>query len=488
MVELFFERTGQERRVGDIYKGNVEAVLPGLQASFVNIGMEKRAFLHVSDVVEGLFDYEDIVGERKVEKKKIPSSIDEILKVGQEILVQISKEPIGNKGCRVTSQLSLAGRYCVLVPNNSQIGVSRRIEDIHEKRRLKSIVSELMKKSSFEVNAGIIVRTAAQGKGKRDLKLDISNLITTYKKILRKANRTRAPALVYKEMGLIGSLIRDLFTEKINTLIIDSKREYREIQYYLRNVAPELKTRVKLYNEKIPIFEAYEVEEQIERALQRKVWLKKGGYILIDQTEALTAVDVNTGKFVGKNNPEQTIFETNIEAAREIARQIRLRDLGGIIVIDFIDMESKENKRKVIETLRDGFNNDKARTKVFEIGPLGLVEMTRKRVRPSLWHTFCEPCLACDGSGRVLSRATVTMNIERWIKKFGERLKGSRIEIQVHPVVSLYLKEDEAKNLEQFEKDFEMKLSIREDCSLPIDKFKIFSLDTNMEVNEEFFS
>lgn len=487
LVELWVERASQERMVGDIYKGRVEAILPGLQAAFLDIGMEKSAFLHLSDITEGLFDAEDIVEGDSKEKvpprgRAHPTAIEEVLKVGQEILVQISKEPMGNKGCRVTTQLSLAGRFVVLVPSSEHVGVSKKIEDQEERKRLRRLAEEA-KPNSF----GLIVRTAAEDKDKKDLKGDIANTVLLHERILRRAERMRAPALIQKEVSLTTSLVRDLFTENVDSLAIDSRREYREILYYLRTVAPELRHRIKLYEGRTPILEAFEVEDQIEKALQRKVWLKRGGYITIDQTEALVAIDVNTGRFVGKRNPEETILETNLEAAREIARQLRLRDVGGIIVIDFIDMEGKANKRKVLEALKEGLKNDKARTKAYEVGPLGLVEMTRKRVRPSLWHTFCEPCPSCEGTGRVLSRLTMAIRLERWLKKFGEDLRGGRLEIRVHPMVAEYLREEGYYILAQLERDYDLKLNASEDPTLALEEFRVLSLDTGTEITEDFF-
>jgi len=487
LVEVWVERASQERMVGDIYKGRVEAILPGLQAAFIDIGMEKSAFLHLSDITEGLFDSEDIqeaeVGENPPRRRRFhPTAIEDALKGGQEVLVQISKEPMGTKGCRVTTQLSLAGRFVVLVPVDEHVGVSKKIEDQEKRQRLRRMAGEV-RPEGF----GLIVRTATEGKDKGDLKGDVNSLVALYERIKRRAERMRAPALIQKEVSLTTSLVRDLFTESVDSLVIDSRREYREILYYLRTVAPELRHRIKLHEGRTPIFEANEIEDQIEKALQRKVWLKRGGYITIDQTEALVAIDVNTGRFVGKRDPEQTILETNLEAAREIARQLRLRDVGGIIVIDFIDMETKANRKKVLEALKEGLKNDKARTKAYEVGPLGLVEMTRKRVRPSLWHTFCEPCPSCEGTGRVLSRLTMAIRLERWLKKFGEDLRGSRLEICVHPTVASYLKEEGFPILIQLEREYDLQFTVSEKASLPLEEFHVYSLDTNAEITEEFF-
>src|SRR4029079_2405333 len=363
LVELLVERGDKRRHVGDIYKGRVNAVLPGMQAAFVEIGLPKTAFLHASDLSENAdldeFEGDDEDNHRgggRRSRRPVPK-IEDHLKKGQEIVVQVTKESIGTKGPRVTQQVSLPGRFTVFMPGVDHSGVSRRIEDRSERSRLKQLVAEHRPKG-----AGLIVRTAGDGKGEKEFANDVKYLIRLWEKIEKKTHTSRAPSLIHRELELTTGLIRDLFTEDVDELIIDSKDDHRDILNYLRSISPDRRDRVKLYKGKQPIFDAFDIETQIEKAFERKVWLKKGGYLVIDQSEALGAVDVNTGRFTGKKNQEDTIFKTNLEAAKEAARQLRLRDMGGIIVIDFIDMEIEANKKAVLDELRSNLKRDRSRT------------------------------------------------------------------------------------------------------------------------------
>ncbi|MGE5176669.1 MAG: Rne/Rng family ribonuclease, partial [Hyphomicrobiales bacterium] len=359
LVEVMVERPEAVRRVGDIYKGRVNAVLPGMQAAFVDLGLEKSAFLHASDLTPDDSDLDDLFDDEEPEpsdrrggngrgrRDEQAPRIEEALKKGQEILVQITKEPIGTKGPRVTTQVSLPGRFLVLMPGHDHIGVSRKIEERGERARLKTLLRELKPK-----DAGVIVRTVGAEQGKKEFESDIRFLEQLWAKIAKQAQRAKAPALLHQEMEFTTGLIRDIFTEDVDQLVIDSAEDFKKIQKYLATYAPNLRARAKLYRGQAPIFDHFEIEPEIEKAMDRKVWLKKGGYITIDQTEALVAIDVNTGRFTGKKSQEETILKTNLEAAAEIARQLRLRDLGGIIVLDFIDMEDEGNKKQVADTLR----------------------------------------------------------------------------------------------------------------------------------------
>jgi len=399
LAELLVERADQRRHVGDIYKGRVNAVLPGMQAAFVDLGLPKTGFLHASDLAESLSDLEDISeleenGDRSRRRRAAAPKIEEHLKKGQEILVQITKESIGTKGPRVTQQVSLPGRFCVLMPGVEHVGVSRRIEERAERQRIKAIIGDLKPKG-----VGLIARTAGEGKGDPDFAADVKHLNKLWQRIDRKASAVRAPALVHRELEMTAGLIRDLFTDDVDEVLIDDKDSFAEIQAYLKAVSPELRDRVKLFKDREPIFDAFAIEPQIEKTFERKVWLKKGGYICIDHAEALVAIDVNTGRFTGKKNQEETIFRTNLEAAHEIPRQLRLRDIGGIIVIDFIDMEIRKNRDDVIRAFRDALARDKTRTQVFDISELGLVEMTRKRISEGLVETFSQTCPTCQGRG-----------------------------------------------------------------------------------------
>jgi ribonuclease G len=474
LAELLVERAEQRRHVGDIYKGRVNAVLPGMQAAFVDLGLPKTGFLHASDLAESLGDLEDISdleenGDRRRRRAHVPK-IEDHLKKGQEILVQITKESIGTKGPRVTQQVSLPGRFCVLMPGVDHVGVSRRIEDRGERQRIKAIIGDLKPKS-----VGLIARTAGEGKGDPDFAADVKHLTKTWSKIDRKASSVRAPALVHRELEMTASMIRDLFTEDVEEVVIDDKESFGETQAYLKAVSPELRDRVKLYRGRDPIFDAYEIETQIEKTFERKVWLKKGGYICIDHAEALVAIDVNTGRFTGKKNQEETIFRTNMEAAKEVPRQLRLRDIGGIIVVDFIDMEIESNKRAVIDELRGELRKDRARTKAFAVSDLGLVEMTRQRERSSLLHYYTEDCPHCGGLGKVPSPETMLVKLERAMRRVAAIGTDRRITLRVAPEVALFFVEQEARRFAELEKRFKIQVDLKDDPQLKRGEMKVIT-------------
>jgi ribonuclease G len=478
LVELLLERTEKKRRVGDIYKGKVTAVLPGMQAAFVDIGEPKTAFLHVSDLAQAWEDLDDGVdfdgGERgdgghgRGSHRQL--KIEDCLKKGEEILLQVTKEPIGTKGPRATTQISLPGRFLVLMPGVDHVGVSRRIPERDERTRLKKLASEVKPEG-----AGLIVRTVGEGQGKRQFASDVKYLWGLWKRIQRRAGRGKAPALLHKDMELATGLIRDLFREDVQELVIDSKKVHKEIMGYLRSVSPELCHRVKLFKGDTSIFEAYGIEKEIESTTERRIQLRHGGYIVIDHTEALVAIDVNSGRYVGKKDHEETILKTNLEAAKEIARQLRLRDIGGIIVIDFIDMEREANKRAVLDTLKDCLRRDRSRTKTFQVSDLGLVEMTRQRVRPSLLHYYTDDCPACGGSGKVLTLQSVGFKAERMIRKAAVAAGEKRLVMRVHPDAAAYIIEHNGKRLELLEKQYKLDLDIRDDPRLKRDAVELLS-------------
>jgi ribonuclease G len=473
LAELLVERAEQRRHVGDIYKGRVNAVLPGMQAAFVDLGLPKTGFLQASDLAESLNTLDDLSdveedGHHR-RRRAPPPRIDDHLKKGQEVMVQITKEPIGTKGPRVTQQVSLPGRFCVLMPGVDHVGVSRRIEDRAERQRIKAIITDLKPEG-----VGLIARTAGEGKGDPDFAADVKHLVKLWQKVERKAVSVRAPALVHREMEMTASLIRDLFTEDIEEVVIDDKDTFTEIQAYLKSVSPELRDRVLLYKDREPIFDHYEIEAQIEKTFERKVWLKKGGYICIDHTEALVSIDVNTGRFTGKKNQEETILRTNVEAAREIPRQLRLRDIGGIIVIDFIDMEVEANKRAVIEELRTQLRKDRARTRAFAVSDLGLVEMTRQRERSSLLHYYTEDCPHCGGLGKVPSPETMLVKLERAMRRVAALQSARRITVKVAPDIALYFVEQEARRFAELEKRFKLKVDLKDDPQLKRGEMRVF--------------
>jgi ribonuclease G len=490
LVELLVERPEAERMVGDIYKGVVKTVLPGMQAAFLDLGLEKSAFLHFSDIGDSKSQLDLLYGvefgeeeEEPRKAKKQPKSIQEILKEGQEILVQVTKEPIGNKGSRVTTELSLPGRYVVLVPGEDHVGVSRKVYDWSEKKRLKRLAYET-KPDGF----GCIIRTVAQGKDKKDLKADMRHLAKLWKNIMKQADKRKAPVLLHKDIGMIHSIMRDVLTPEINSVMVDSKREYKRIQSYLKIVAKSLRSNVRFYDGEVPIFDAFGIEPEIEKTLDRKVWVKKGAYFVIDQTEAMVTIDVNTGRFVGKTTQESTVLKTNLEAVKEIARQIRLRDIGGLIIVDFIDMERAENRRKVFEEFKAAFKYDRCKNSILPISDFGLIEMTRERIRPSILHSLSEICPCCGGIGRLLSKQTVAARIERWFKraKVGTVCKNYRL--MVHPDVAAVLVDPKENRLRKLSKALKLEIEVVKNEDLPTDQFRVFDLDQQMELTEMFKS
>jgi len=475
LAELLVERADQRRHVGDIYKGRINAVLPGMQAAFVDLGLPRTGFLHASDLAESLSGLEDISdldenGDSGRRRRGPALKVEDHLKKGQEVLVQITKESIGTKGPRVTQQVSLPGRYCVLMPGVDHVGVSRRIEERAERQRIKAIITDLRPRG-----LGLIARTVGEGKGDREFAADVKHLTRLWQKIERKAAGSKAPSLVHRELEMTAGLIRDLFTDDVDEVIIDDKESFAEVQSYLKSVAPDLRERVKLYRGHDPIFDHYEIEPQIEKSFERKVWLKKGGYIVIDHAEALVAIDVNTGRFTGKKNQEETIFRTNMEAAREVPRQLRLRDIGGIIVVDFIDMEIEANKRAVLDELRRELRKDRARTKAFAVSELGLIEMTRQRERSSLLHYYTEDCPHCGGLGKVPSPETMLVKLERALRRVAAMGGEKRVTLKVAPEVALYFVEQEARRFAELEKRFKLQVDLKDDPQLKRGEMRILN-------------
>ncbi|MDQ3697481.1 MAG: Rne/Rng family ribonuclease [Gemmatimonadota bacterium] len=494
LVELMVDRQDNRRMVGDVYLGRVEAVLPGIQAAFVDLGLEKSAFLHASDLVfpedsdrdddengDGEEDGEDEDESRRGRRAKAPP-IQDSLKRGQDILVQVSKEPISTKGPRVTAQLSLAGRFLVYMPFASRVGVSRKIGERAERVRLRELVQKALPKDS----GGVIVRTVGEDANDETFHRELQTLMAQWKRIKRKTHFMRAPALVHRETGLTRGLIRDLFSDKVDSLTVDSRQVHNEITEYLKGIAPELIERVKLHEEPIPLFDKAEVETEIRDLFKRRCDLPSGGYIIIEQTEALVSIDVNSGRYTGKKDPEKTILKTNVEAAREVARQLRLRDTGGIIVCDFIDMETKTNRERVLQELRTCLARDRARTKAFSVSDLGLVEMTRQRVRPSHLHAMTESCPTCRGTGRVFTPETVVRRLERSVKRMAVTGRKEELLVRVHPDVALYLLEDEPDLMRRLEKGAGFTLELRDDPLLKPDEFKLVVKGAGRDVTEQY--
>lgn len=504
LVELLVDRPEARRTVGDIYIGKVEAVLPGIQAAFVDIGAEKSAFLHASDLVEPEEDEldeeqngedddgpEDAEAEaerprerrgRDVRRGKLPP-IQDLLKRGQTILVQVSKEPIGSKGPRVTAQISIPGRFLVYMPTASpKVGVSRKIESRDERARLRQMVQKILPRDV----GGVIVRTVGEELTEQHFKRELDALLKLWKKINKKKAFLRPPALLQRETSLTRGIIRDLFSAKVDHLWVDAKELYNEIHAYLDQVGPELKERVTLYGDEAPLFDKFEVESEIRDLFKRRVDLPTGGYLIIEPTEALVSIDVNTGRYTGKKDPEKTILRTNLEAAREVARQLRLRDVGGIIVCDFIDMEASENRGKVLQELRQHLARDRARTKAFAVSDLGLIEMTRQRVRPSLLQSMTEACPSCSGTGRVFLPETVVRRLERSLRRAAVEGRDRRMTVRLHPEVALYLLEEEPGLLKNLTKQTGIVLEIRDDPMMKLDEFKLMSQPAGRDVTESY--
>jgi len=387
LVQHYVTRAGARSMVGNVYLGRVQNVLPGMEAAFIDVGKGRNAVLYAGEVN---YSPEDLEGA--------PPRIEHVLKSGHSVLVQVTKDPIGGKGARLTAQISMPGRYLVLVPNSDITGISRRLPD-EERRRLKQILRTIRPEGH-----GVIIRTAAEDADEEALAADLARLLEEWKTIEKKAKRAKAPAMLYEEPELTVRAVRDVFTdEEFRELVTDSPRVYELVTQYLAGIAPDLLPKVRLHQGKLPVFEEFHVVEQIHKGLDRKVWLPSGGYIVIDRTEAMTVIDVNTGKSVGKTNLEETVVNTNVEAAREVARQLRLRDIGGMIIIDFIDMLLEQNKRKVVDALREEMAKDKTRSQIFDISPLGLLEVTRKRVSGGLLESFSETCPTCEGRGLIVT-------------------------------------------------------------------------------------
>ena len=537
LVELLVDRPDHRRTVGDIYLGRVEAVLPGIQAAFVDIGQEKSAFLHASDLLEPDEDEdpgddaeeegeaeaeggeavvaEEAGGERRTEwrgrerrrrgrnrggnglegnggaqpearqreispRRALPN-IQDILKKGQTLPVQVTKEPIGTKGCRVTAQISLPGRFLVYMPYASKVGVSRKIESREQRAKLREMVGKLLPKDA----GGVIVRTVAEGVTEEHFRREIDSLLALWRKINRKKTFVRrAPALLQRETSLTRGIIRDLFSAKVDALHVDSKELYNEIEQYLNQIDPELMSRVHLYAEPTPIFDKFDIESEIRDLFKARVELPTGGSLVIQPTEALVSIDVNTGRYTGKKDPEKTILRTNLEAAREIARQIRLRDVGGIIVCDFIDMETRSNRDKVLQELRTHLGRDRARTKALAVSELGLVEMTRQRVRPSLWHSMTTDCPTCAGTGRVFTPEVVARRLERALRRAGHEHRERQLTVRLHPEVALYLLEEEPKLLQTLGKLTGLDLELRDDPMIRLDEFRLMSRPAGRDVTE----
>ena len=473
LTEIFVERHRHRGLVGNVYKGRVTRVLPGMQAAFVDVGLERDAFLYVSDVaadVEAMEDLEieEARSEDLANHQQGSPSIDDLLKAGQEIIVQVVKDPLPNKGARISTHVTLPGRYLVLLPTVRHFGVSRRIEDETERERLLAILHELP-----VATGGLIVRTAGENKGREEFESDLVYLSKLWEKIRQRSGRVSAPTLLHQDLDLALRVVRDLLRSDFAVLWVDGEETYERIVEFLDQVQPGLVAKVKLFRQRATLFEQFGIEEQIEAALKSKVWLKSGGYIVINPTEALVAIDVNTGRFVGQNNLEETVLQTNLEAVQEIVRQIRLRDLGGIIVIDLIDMVEAEHREQVFASLESEIKKDRAKTKVLNISEFGLVEITRKRSRANLERLLTQPCPYCSGRGRIKSVATICLNLRTELLHLRGKIGNSELLLRVHPEISRALQQEERAIFDELERSLGVHILLQSDPELHHERFDV---------------
>ncbi len=524
VVEIFIERERQRGVVGNVYKGRVSKVLPGMQSSFVDIGLERDAFLYVTEVVNAEdFDRlesgddedegsggslgsegsgsegsgsegpgsEGSEGDGKAAPAERPdrqrhqgrgarddrpqAKIEDLLKEGQEVLVQVVKEPLGTKGARLTSHVTMPGRFLVFMPTVDHVGVSRKIESRDERARLRGIVREFREQKGF--TGGVIIRTAAAGRSQEDIVSDLEYFHQVWTEIRQKMESRRPPAVLFQEQSLVTKLLRDLLTEDYSAIRLDNEQEYRRVVALVERIMPNLVNRVKLYSKEFPIFEEYGVQAEIDKALRSKVWLKSGGYLVINQTEALVAIDVNTGRYVGKRTGrlEDTIVKTNLEAVKEIVRQIRLRDLGGIIVLDLIDMEEKKNRQKVFQEVEKELRKDRSPSKAIQVSDFGLVIVTRKRVKQSLERQLTEPCPYCSGSGSIKSSSTICYEILMEMRKIGPELDGEGVVLRVNPDIARALKEEESAMLRDLQQTLGKPVTIKPDVHLHHEQFDVMA-------------
>ncbi len=470
VAEIFMERESQRGIVGSIYKGRVTRVLPGMQSAFLDLGLERDAFLHAADVFEQLPENE--LSPEEVQAAR-SAPIEERLHEGEELVVQVLKEPMGQKGARITSHVSLPGRYIVLMPTVEHVGVSRKITDEEERRRLKTLLKEFRQERG---GGGLIARTAGMGRAAEAFQRDGRYLSRTWDEVRALAARHPAPMLLYREPTLIERLLRDLLSDEMASIKLDNERDFRRTLELVGALEPALAPRVRLHNGYGGILEEHGITAELERALRSKVWLPSGGYIVINQTEALVAIDVNTGRFVGKNQLEETLLKANLDAVREIVRQIRLRDLGGIIVVDFIDMEERKSRREVLKALEQELWRDRSPTKLLSVNEFGLVILTRKRVKQSLDKLLLSPCPYCSGSGQVKSAATVCSEIYDEVKKLAEDMKGQKLVLRVNPEVARALEKDEAPVLSALQALTGGELVVHADALLHQEQFDLVAV------------
>ena len=481
LVEFYLERPVEKGMVGNIYRGRVVRVLPGMQAAFVDLGLERTGFLYVDDVQtdskvianrmsnnecgQGCCDDDTEV----VQQQAVPSAnIEDLLTEGQDVVVQICKEPLGTKGARLTCNITLPCRNLVYMPMTDHIGISRKLENDEDRQRLREEIEKLRPQ-----DAGFIVRTVAENASREDLEADMEFLLHLWGEIQDRATRAPVPSLVYEDLDITQRAVRDLFTPDIQRVVVDDRATFERVCNFVETFVPQLRNRVIHYNNEVSLLDAYGVEVDISRALEKKVWLRSGGYIIIETTEALTVVDVNTGRYVGRKDLEETIFKTNMEAVREIAYQLRLRNIGGIIIIDFIDMEDESHREEVFNAMQEAVKKDKSRANILKVSEFGLVQMTRKRDRENLSQMMCEPCIYCAGEGLLKSRRSVCYEIFRKVSQESRNMAGDSVTLKVHPSVADMMLKDETLNTENLEKEIQKRFIIVPDSDMYIEKYEL---------------
>ncbi len=477
LMDLKIEKKASPTMVGTVHRGIITRVLPGMQAAFVDIGLDKAAFLYVGDIMtdeaKNFFDDDEETknsDEDTRPSREIKTPIQDLIKEGQHVMVQVAKDPLGTKGARITTHISLPGRGVVFMPFIKHVGISRKIEDEKEKERLKKLIQKI------NPSGGVIVRTASEGATEESLRADIEYLDRLGKEIQKSYEKKKTAGIIHSELDVELRALRDLMSEDVTTVWVDDAEVYKKVSKFVTQLMPKYKHNIILYEEKKPLFDLYDIDLEISRAVERKVWLKSGGYIVIDEAEALVVVDVNTGKFVGKKDLEDTILKTNLEAVKETAHQIRIRNVGGIIIIDFIDMEKEVHRQQVLLALQEEFKKDRSRTNITSMSELGLVEMTRKRIRPSIVKTLCEPCSYCDGKGYIKRKSTIANEIFRDLEREVGMKENKKKTLIVHCNAAIvdWIYEEENETLEHLEKRFGHSLAFKIETSYHMEQYEIF--------------
>ncbi|MFZ1518443.1 MAG: Rne/Rng family ribonuclease [Ignavibacteriaceae bacterium] len=495
LADFFVDYPENRRMVGDIYLGRVARVLPGIRAAFIDIGMKHDAFLHFSDIGDRTKQFQDMLGDEDSDVDDVddeesksgrnngatlvaPEPVIPKLRKGEEILVQITKEPVNNKGVRVTSSVSIPGRFCVLLPFDNKIGISKKISDYKERRRLRNIARGIL-----PPNYGLIIRTVAKDQAEDAVKDDLTNLVKTWKTIEASAKSEEPPSIVHQDLSTTDSVIRDLLTPDISKVFVDQKKLYKQIKGYVQLVQPDLLEKIELYKSSSSIFDEFKIEEQVKTLMGRKVPLPSGGYLIIEHTEAMVVIDVNSGRYAKSKEQELNSLKTDLEASREIARQLRLRDIGGIIVIDFIDLEEDKNRKKIYDELKKEFRRDRSKVSVLPMSDFGLVQITRQRIRQNIMQAMKDVCPVCGGSGFMTKESHLVYDIEDWLKKFRRYSREFSLIIKCHPSDANRLRD---KKFTRIQLKYLVRLRIEEDMSIPMGKFRFYSKKKGIDLTEKF--